>query len=282
MCVLSSMQFWSLCGCEWLLLQRTDRKFPAPGSLLAPSYSTAHSTPLTTALQRVSMTLSFQSDDCVDWLSRIVLRLAVFMLHDSLRSLPDCLVYQQSVVLMFRRKYSESMVWQRLSLTQHQTPSVKGEIGELCITHLYVASIWKPPGHSRSHREIMKQTILTTEHGVLCWEKWVSPQGLLFLLSTHIWGFPGGSAGKEPGCKWETQEMEIQFLGQKDPLEEGMVTHPRVLAWRIHGQRSLGGCRPWVTQSWTRLKRLNTHAHTSTRLVPIFYCLEDTGQGAVN
>ena len=147
------------------------------------------------------MTLSFQSDDCVDLLSRIVLRSAVSMWHDFLESPPDRRVYQQSVVLMFRRKYSESMVWQRLSLTQHQTPFIKGEIGELCIIHQCATSIRKPPGHSRSCREIMKQTLLTTGREDLCWEKWVSPQGILCLPSTRIWGFPGGSMGKEPAAK---------------------------------------------------------------------------------
>ena len=29
------------------------------------------------------------------------------------------------------------------------------------------------------------------------------------------------------------QEMWVQFLGQKDPLEKGMVTHSSILAWRI-------------------------------------------------
>ena len=29
---------------------------------------------------------------------------------------------------------------------------------------------------------------------------------------------------------WETH---VQFLGQEDPLEEGMATHSSILAWRI-------------------------------------------------
>ena len=29
------------------------------------------------------------------------------------------------------------------------------------------------------------------------------------------------------------QETQVQSLGQEDPLEEGMATHSRVLAWRI-------------------------------------------------
>ena len=29
------------------------------------------------------------------------------------------------------------------------------------------------------------------------------------------------------------QETQVQFLGQEDPLEKGMVTHSNILAWRI-------------------------------------------------
>ena len=29
------------------------------------------------------------------------------------------------------------------------------------------------------------------------------------------------------------QETPVRFLGQEDPLEEGMATHPSILAWRI-------------------------------------------------
>ena len=31
----------------------------------------------------------------------------------------------------------------------------------------------------------------------------------------------------------ETQEIRVQFLGQEDPLEEGMATHSSIPAWRI-------------------------------------------------
>ena len=34
-------------------------------------------------------------------------------------------------------------------------------------------------------------------------------------------------------------EMQIQFLGQEDPLEKEMATHYSILAWRI----------PWAVQS---------------------------------
>ena len=30
-----------------------------------------------------------------------------------------------------------------------------------------------------------------------------------------------------------TQETQVQFLGQEDPLEKEMVTHSSILAWEI-------------------------------------------------
>ena len=51
------------------------------------------------------------------------------------------------------------------------------------------------------------------------------------------------------------QETWVQFLGWKDPLEEGMATHSSILAWRIPMDREAW----WATvhrvvQSQTRLK----------------------------
>ena len=37
------------------------------------------------------------------------------------------------------------------------------------------------------------------------------------------------------------QEIQIQSLGQEDPLEEGMATHSSVLAWRIPWTEEPGG-----------------------------------------
>ena len=45
--------------------------------------------------------------------------------------------------------------------------------------------------------------------------------------------FHDGSAVKNLPEVQETQEMQVQSLGQKNPLEEGMATHSTILAWRI-------------------------------------------------
>ena len=61
-------------------------------------------------------------------------------------------------------------------------------------------------------------------------------------------GFPGGSAVKNPPAMQEAQELRVQSLGQKDPLEEGMATHSSILAWRI----------PW-TKEPGRLQSIGSH-----------------------
>ena len=46
------------------------------------------------------------------------------------------------------------------------------------------------------------------------------------------------------------QEIQIQSLGQEDPLEKGMAAHHSILAWRI----------PWTAEpgrlakNWTQLR----------------------------
>ena len=37
------------------------------------------------------------------------------------------------------------------------------------------------------------------------------------------------------------QEMQVQSLGWEDPLEKGMATHSRILAWRIPWTEKPGG-----------------------------------------
>ena len=37
------------------------------------------------------------------------------------------------------------------------------------------------------------------------------------------------------------QEMWVQSLGGEDPLEEGMVTHSSIPAWKISGTEGPGG-----------------------------------------
>ena len=58
---------------------------------------------------------------------------------------------------------------------------------------------------------------------------------------------------------WELQETWVQFLGQEDPLEEGMATHFSKLAWRI----------PWTKEAEEgdrRKKRKSSQIHNCQNL----------------
>ena len=58
-------------------------------------------------------------------------------------------------------------------------------------------------------------------------------------------GFPGDSMVKNLPAMQETQNSWVWSPGQEDPLEESMTTHTIILAWRIHGQRSLAAYGQW-------------------------------------
>ena len=62
-----------------------------------------------------------------------------------------------------------------------------------------------------------------------------------------------GSTVKNLPAMQEMLETWVGSLGGEDllekvrkfPLEKEMATHPSMLAWKIHGQRSLAGYNPW-------------------------------------
>ena len=41
------------------------------------------------------------------------------------------------------------------------------------------------------------------------------------------------------------QKMQVQSLGQEDPLEEEIATRSKILAWKTPGQRIPAGYSPW-------------------------------------
>ena len=53
---------------------------------------------------------------------------------------------------------------------------------------------------------------------------------------------------KNPLAMQETQEMQVQSLGQEDPLEEGIPTHSSILAWRIPWTEESDGLQTTVSQ----------------------------------
>ena len=56
----------------------------------------------------------------------------------------------------------------------------------------------------------------------------MNKQNVVYLLS-----FSHGSEVKNPSATEETQEIQVQSLGQEDPLGEDMATHSSVPAWKI-------------------------------------------------
>ena len=70
-------------------------------------------------------------------------------------------------------------------------------------------------------------------------------------------GFPGGSAVKNPPVTQKPQDIWVQFLGQEDPLVEGMATHSSILSWRIPRTEEPGGLQSMgserVGHNWSDL-----------------------------
>ena len=61
----------------------------------------------------------------------------------------------------------------------------------------------------------------------------------------------------EPWPRWKESACNAgdpgSILDQEDPLEEGMVTHSSILAWRIPGTEEPGGLQSMGLQNRTQL-----------------------------
>ena len=55
--------------------------------------------------------------------------------------------------------------------------------------------------------------------------------------------FPGGASAKAGGVR-----DVVPSLGREDPLEEGIATHSRILAWRIPWTEEPGGLQSMGSQ----------------------------------
>ena len=53
------------------------------------------------------------------------------------------------------------------------------------------------------------------------------------------------------------QEARVPSLSQEDPLEEETATHSSILAWEIHGQRSLADYSPWGDKQLDMIESLS-------------------------
>ena len=92
--------------------------------------------------------------------------------------------------------------------------------------------------------------------------------------------------GSYPGCKYFPQiltftlvaqmvkklsamrETRVWSLGREDPLEEGMATHSRILAWRIPMDRAWRATVHGVTKHQTQLGEESTRIQLSKSLSP--------------
>ena len=86
------------------------------------------------------------------------------------------------------------------------------------------------------------------------------------LLQNIEQNFSGGSVVKNLPAM---QEMQVQSLGQEDPLEKCMATHSSILAWRIPWIEGPGGLQSIGLQSPTQLKWLSMHLHWAE--FPVLY-----------
>ena len=59
-------------------------------------------------------------------------------------------------------------------------------------------------------------------------------------------------------------DIWVRSLGQEYPLENEMANCSSILAWEIHGQRSLVGYSPWGCKESDMTECTSTHTHTHT------------------
>ena len=71
--------------------------------------------------------------------------------------------------------------------------------------------------------------------------------------------FPGGSVVKSPPAN-AGGIGDVDSIGWKDPLEEGMATHFSILAWDIPWTEEFGGYSPWGCKRVGRNDLAATHA----------------------
>ena len=107
---------------------------------------------------------------------------------------------------------------------------------------------------------------------------------MIFLLCNSLWIFqiwpfpiePWVSQAKNPPA---THKMQVQSLGQEDPMEEGMATNSSILAWRIPWIEGPGGL--WtigsqrVEHSWSNWANTHRTMWSLSLLIKstILYCL---------
>ena len=66
-----------------------------------------------------------------------------------------------------------------------------------------------------------------------------SPESTIIYSQNNVKSLVAQWVKNSPAMQ-ETQEMQVQSLGQEDPLEKGRATHSSILAWRVPGTENPG------------------------------------------
>ena len=54
--------------------------------------------------------------------------------------------------------------------------------------------------------------------------------------------------------------MQVESLNREYSLEKKVAIYSSILAWEIHGQRSLVGCSPWGHKESDMTEQLDVHS----------------------
>ena len=81
----------------------------------------------------------------------------------------------------------------------------------------------------------------------------ISPNQSFLKTNKRSVGLPWWFSGKDSACHvGDLQEMQVQSLGQEDPLEKEMATHSSILVWRIPRTEKPGGLQSMGSRKcWT-------------------------------
>ena len=106
---------------------------------------------------------------------------------------------------------------------------------------------------------------------------WTGRPGMLRFMGQQVVGHDWatelnwtdrGSAVKNLPAMLEPLETGVRFLGQEDPLDEGMATHSSIIAWRIpqteepsrlQSMGSQGVRHNWATDNFPKTIFISTH-----------------------
>ena len=92
-------------------------------------------------------------------------------------------------------------------------------------------------------------------HGVAKSQTQLNDFHFCFILASQV-----ALVVKNPPARQKTQEMQVGFLDQEDPLEPEMATHSSILVWEIPWTEELEGYSPYCQKELDTTEVLNTHA----------------------